>query len=182
MSTTSENNNHKTTQIFVYGTLKQGFPNHYLLEGLSASNDAVFQGCYKTVNTYPLVLGPLGIPFLINIPGSGHRVKGELYSVSGHALEKLDELEGISRGHYERLPLEVVTEEEGNLRVIQVEAYFGHRSFGEEMWNKNGEVGIEEYMDKEGEKYVRVKDRDVGSSFMDYIRVFLQSDDPYSTN
>lgn len=106
---------------------------------------------------------------------------GELYSVSGQALARLDELEGISRGHYERLSLEVVTEEEGEPRVTVAEGYFGHRSFGEEMWRKNGELGMEEYMDKEGEKYVRVEDRDVGLNLRDYIRVYLQSHDHQSS-
>ncbi|XP_021765468.1 putative gamma-glutamylcyclotransferase At3g02910 [Chenopodium quinoa] len=179
MSTISTN---QTTKIFVYGTLKRGFPNHHLLEELTSSNDAVFLGCYKTLNLYPLVCGPLGIPFLINIPGSGHRVIGELYSVSGPGLARLDELEGISRGHYERLPMEVVTDEEGDPRVTGAEGYFGHRSFGEELWNKNGKVGMEEYLDKLGEKYVRVKDRDVGLNLKDYILEYLQSHDHQPSN
>ncbi|KAL2892063.1 hypothetical protein RDABS01_007972 [Bienertia sinuspersici] len=177
MSTNTINDNNQTL-IFVYGTLKQGFPNHHLLKDLMSSNDAVFLGSHKTLNSYPLVCGPLGIPFLINIPGSGHQVKGELYSVSGRALARLDELEGISRGHYERLPLEVVTvteEEEGEPQVTVAEGYFGHRSFGEEMWKKNGMVGMEEYVDKEGEKYVRVENRDVGLNLKDYIWAYLRS-------
>lgn len=163
---------HNQTLIFVYGTLKRGFPNHHLIEDHIRSNDTVFLGSFRTIQPFPLVCGPLGIPFLINKPGSGHRVRGELYSVSGWALSRLDELEGLSRGHYERLPIGVAAEAEERV----VEAYFGHRSFGEEMWVKNGAVGMEEYMDRDGEKYVRVEHRDVGLNLRDYIRLYLQPD------
>uniref|UniRef100_A0A7C8YI79 Gamma-glutamylcyclotransferase family protein n=1 Tax=Opuntia streptacantha TaxID=393608 RepID=A0A7C8YI79_OPUST len=135
-------------------------------------------GKYQTVKPFPLVCGPLAVPFLINKPGSGHRVKGELYSVSGRALARLDELEGISIGNYERLPIEVVVadgESDGGDAAVDVEAYFAHRRYGEEMWAKNGWVGMEEYSDSDGEKYVRVKDRDVGLNLGDYIRLYLQS-------
>lgn len=163
------------TLIFVYGTLKKGFPNHHLIEEFSPSNDAVFMGKYQTVKPFPLVCGPLGIPFLINRPGSGQRVKGELYSVSGRALARLDELEGISIGNYERLPIEVVALDGGSDGGDAVEAYFAHRSYGEEMWAKSGRVGMEEYLDSGGEKYVRVADREVGLNLRDYIRLYLQS-------
>lgn len=167
----SSNDNKNKTLIFVYGTLKNGFPNHHLLEALTQSNDAVFIGPHHTLKPFPLVCGPLGIPFLINLPGSGHRVRGELYSVSAKGLPVLDELEGVTRGHYERLPIQVVPAAEEV--VVEAEAYFADRSFGEEMWEKSGRVGMGEYLDKEGEKYVRVGDRDVGLNLRDYITSFL---------
>ncbi|KAJ8448463.1 hypothetical protein Cgig2_022091 [Carnegiea gigantea] len=174
VSTGGATANHQAL-IFVYGTLKKGFPNHHLIEEFSPSNDAVFMGKYQTVKPFPLVCGPLGIPFLINKPRSGHRVKGELYSVSGRALARLDELEGISIGNYERLPIDVVAADGGSDGGDAVEAYFAHRSYGEEMWAKNGWVGMEEYLDSDGEKYVRVADRDVGLNLRDYIRLYLQN-------
>nr|POE73996.1 putative gamma-glutamylcyclotransferase [Quercus suber] len=104
------------------------------MQSLIDQNDAVFLSTHVTLllHSYPLVCGPNGIPYLINLPGSGHRVKGELYSVSTHGLGRLDELKGTALGHYERLPIQTQAE---------AEAYYAHRSFGEELWEKNGERG-----------------------------------------
>ncbi|KAK9716206.1 hypothetical protein RND81_06G218300 [Saponaria officinalis] len=173
MSTTPTTTNDAETLIFVYGTLKRSFPNHHLLETFLATDDAKFLGVYKTVDPYPMVRGPLGVPFLINLPGSGLRVKGELYSVSGRALARLDELEGIGRGHYERLPA-VVTAEDGGGEVSEVEAYYADRGFAEELWEKSGRNAVAEYLPSDAEKYVGVEARDVEFSLGDYIRVYLQ--------
>ncbi|XVE57433.1 hypothetical protein DITRI_Ditri04bG0090600 [Diplodiscus trichospermus] len=80
------------TLIFTYGTLKQGHGNHYLMQDLICRKDAVFLGAHVTHQPHPLVIGPHGILYLINLPGYGHRVKGELYSVSTRGLVHLDEL------------------------------------------------------------------------------------------
>ncbi|XP_074309795.1 putative gamma-glutamylcyclotransferase At3g02910 [Silene latifolia] len=173
----STNNDNNKALIFVYGTLKQGFPNHHLLETLTASNDAQFLGPHTTVHPYPLVRGPLGIPFLINHLGSGRRVSGELYLVSGRALARLDELEGVDRGHYERLPATVVpTPADGGdgAARVEAEAYFADRSFGMEMWEKSGREGIEEYRLSDADKYVGIEARDVGFKLKDYILLYLQ--------
>ncbi|KAJ1395634.1 Gamma-glutamylcyclotransferase, AIG2-like [Sesbania bispinosa] len=133
--------------IFAYGTLKRGFPNYGLMEELISKDDVVLVGTYYTQNPYPLVCGPHGIPYLINLPGSGHRVKGEVYAMSDDAVVQLDEFEGVRAGYYERLPV-VATAEEGGERV-GAEAYWGHRSFGEKLWKMKGEVGLKEYGEKE---------------------------------
>ncbi|XP_057801790.1 putative gamma-glutamylcyclotransferase At3g02910 isoform X2 [Salvia miltiorrhiza] len=128
--------------IFVYGTLKRGFYNHYLLEDLIRAGAAAYLGPCTTVEAYPLVCGPYGIPYLVNLPGSGQRIRGELYSVSSvHGLARLDELEGVDRGHYERLPVAVAAEGGGQ----DAEAYFAHRDFGEKLWKRCGEVGLSEF-------------------------------------
>lgn len=152
--------------IFTYGTLKRGFPNHSLMQSLIDQNDAVFQGTHVTLHSYPLVCGPNSIPYLINLPGSGHRVKGELYSVSTRGLVRLDELEGITLGHYERLPIQTQAE---------AEAYYAHRSFGEELWEKNGREGLSEYTEREASGFVRREDRPKDRSFVDEVRFFLSS-------
>ncbi|XP_022858963.1 putative gamma-glutamylcyclotransferase At3g02910 [Olea europaea var. sylvestris] len=124
--------------IFTYGTLKRGFHNHALIEDLMRTCDAVYLGNYSTVESFPLVVGPHGIPYLINLPGSGHRVRGELYSVSSNrGLARLDELERVDDGHYERLPVEV-TAGDGRDKVVAVEvdAYFAHRRFGKNKGSK----------------------------------------------
>ncbi|KAG8368966.1 hypothetical protein BUALT_Bualt15G0101200 [Buddleja alternifolia] len=158
--------------IFVYGTLKRGFYNHRLIEDLMRTGDATYLGPHTTVGAFPLVCGPHGIPYLINLPhSSGHRIKGELYSVSSHQGQaRLDELEGVDRGHYERLPLSV--EGEGG-NVLEVEAYFAHRGFGEALWKRCGEKGFGEYSVEMGNKYVRREDRPLHSSFIHDIHEFI---------
>jgi gamma-glutamylaminecyclotransferase len=44
-------------------------------------------------------------------------------------LSRLDELEGTSRDHYERLPIRVEPIDRRDA-VLGVETYFGHRSYG----------------------------------------------------
>ncbi|XP_027362849.1 putative gamma-glutamylcyclotransferase At3g02910 [Abrus precatorius] len=155
--------------IYAYGTLKQGFPNHGLMQELISKDDAVLLGSYLTEQPYPLVCGPHGIPYLIKLPGSGHRVKGELYAVSDDAVVGLDEFEGLSDGYYERLPM--VAEEEGGGGRVVAEAYWGHRRFGEVLWQMKGEVGLREYGEDEAREYVRKEDRPGGkNTILDIVR------------
>ncbi|GJX29361.1 putative gamma-glutamylcyclotransferase [Tanacetum coccineum] len=162
------------TLIFSYGTLKRGFANNPLIQSLISQNDAVFIGTYTTDLHFPLVQGPYGVPFLLNFPGSGqHRVRGELYSVSDHGLEKLDDLEGITLGHYERLPVKVVADENGT--VVEAMAYYGHRSFADDMWRKCGRVGFGEYSHELEKCYVKRDLRPKDTSFRDHIRLFCSS-------
>jgi len=73
--------------IFVYGTLKKGRGNHYLLNNQSFMGKGTIKGNYKMfVNR---------IPFLTTSPEFDIKeIKGELYSVSNEALDNLDMLEG----------------------------------------------------------------------------------------
>ncbi|KAG4206288.1 hypothetical protein ERO13_A03G000100v2 [Gossypium hirsutum] len=163
-----------TTQalIFTYGTLKQGHGNHHLIQDLILQQDAIFLGFHVTHQPHPLVIGPHGIPYLINLPGHGHQVKGELYSVSTRGLVRLDELEGISIGHYEGLPIELYEEgKEGVL--VAAEAYFAHRSFGERLWERKGKVGLTEFGEEEGKGYVGIEDRPHGCDVLHDITSFL---------
>ncbi|XP_072959164.1 putative gamma-glutamylcyclotransferase At3g02910 [Typha angustifolia] len=163
--------------VFTYGTLKRGFSNHGLIQSLICSGDAVFVGAAATAGRLPLVCGPYRVPFLLNLPGAGNRVSGELYAVSSRALARLDELEGVSRGHYERLPISVVVfhgKEEVELEV-EVEAYFAHRSYAAELWRRSGELGFGAYSDAEAKGYVKRKDRPQDITFLDQIRVFVAS-------
>ncbi|KAH6809765.1 AIG2-like induced family protein [Perilla frutescens var. frutescens] len=159
--------------IFTYGTLKQGFSNHGLLQDMMATGDATFVGACRTAQRLPLVCGPYRVPFLLNLPGRGHRVSGELYAVSAAALARMDELEGIGRGHYERLPIEI--EMEAAEKVV-VEAYYADRSYAEALWRRNGEEGHNCYTEKVAKGYVRRKDRPQHLSFLDQIRLFVSAD------
>ncbi|KAL7866023.1 hypothetical protein SRHO_G00112700 [Serrasalmus rhombeus] len=78
------------THIFVYGTLKKGQPNYYKM--LDVTNGKAEFLCHaRTVEKYPLVIaGEYNIPFLLNVPGKGQRVQGEIYSVDDQMLKFLD--------------------------------------------------------------------------------------------
>ncbi|XWS58015.1 hypothetical protein CRYUN_Cryun09bG0222700 [Craigia yunnanensis] len=177
-------NNSCTNLIFTYGTLKRGFSNHVLLQDLMRTGDAVFKGTYQTVEKYPLVCGPYRVPFLLNMPGSGHRVTGELYAVSDRGLIRADELEGTSRGHYE-LSIQLMPAGNGNesgnkeneeeLLTCAAEAYYADKSYEKEMWKRNGRKGYWIYSEKEAKGYVKRKDRTQNLSFLDHIRIFISS-------
>nr|XP_043628245.1 putative gamma-glutamylcyclotransferase At3g02910 [Erigeron canadensis] len=177
----------KQTLIFSYGTLKHGFSNHKLMQDLISKNDAVFIGRYITDLRLPLVRGPHGVPFLLNLPGSSpHRVHGELYSVSDSGLQRLDVLEGITLGHYERLPITVFPDS-GDRRIdagfdsgefdrkVEAEAYYAHRSFAEDLWRRCGEVGFECYNQEVAKDYVRRDLRPKDLSFREQISLFCSS-------
>ena len=72
-------------KVFVFGTLKRGFPLHD--EGLRG---ATYLGAYRTVE-----------------PGRGRRVRGELYEVSEDALAALDALESLHKPGNDRVTVEV---------------------------------------------------------------------------
>ncbi|XP_025922326.1 gamma-glutamylaminecyclotransferase isoform X1 [Apteryx rowi] len=100
-------------RVFVYGTLKQGQPNYrHMLN--TAKGVAKFQGRGRTVEKYPLVIaGKYNIPYMLNIPGTGHHVAGEIYSVDDQMLQFLDEFEGCP-DMYQRTPMSIeVVEWEG---------------------------------------------------------------------
>ncbi|KAG7575766.1 Gamma-glutamylcyclotransferase AIG2-like [Arabidopsis thaliana x Arabidopsis arenosa] len=173
-----------TTLVFTYGTLKRGFSNHVLMQDLIRSGDASFKGVYQTLDKYPLVCGPYRVPFLLNKPGSGHHVTGELYAVSPRGLSRLDELEGISRGHYIRQQIRLASadeEEGGDLETetssssCVVEAYYAHKSYEEELWKRNRGRSFGAYTENEARGYVKRNDRPQHLSFLDHIRIFVSS-------
>jgi len=78
-------------KVFVYGTLKRGHPNFK-----GNMNSARFIGDYQTLDRFPLVLGgPWYSVYLLDEPGLGHRVKGEMFEVDDAALNSLDRLESV---------------------------------------------------------------------------------------
>lgn len=91
-------------QVFVYGTLKRGYPNAHV--GMPR---ATFLGNYRTVERYPLVIGGRWfVPNLLDEPGSGFQVTGEAYAVDETVLAELDNLESthVPTG-YRRLEIAV---------------------------------------------------------------------------
>jgi gamma-glutamylaminecyclotransferase len=83
-----------TTLLFVYGTLQRGLPNH-------ARNAGRFLGRYRTRERLPLYVVRLPdedrAPWLVDDPGRGDRVSGELYAVDVIALQAMDAFEEVDR-------------------------------------------------------------------------------------
>ena len=85
-------------KLFVYGTLKQGYPLHGILRGQE------FLGNYKTEPRFKLVtLG--AFPAMIPARTEGVEVLGEVYRVDEDTLAYLDIVERVSQGLYRRLYL-----------------------------------------------------------------------------
>ncbi len=88
----------KPTSLFVYGTLKSGYPNHFLL------SSGHFIGRATTTGMYGFYLGPdphapeaPPIPYLFAKPKPGNgpvHVHGEVWEVDHSTLAQLDQLEG----------------------------------------------------------------------------------------
>jgi gamma-glutamylaminecyclotransferase len=106
--------------IFVYGTLKKGFPNH---DRYMQSAEKV--GNYRTVENYPLVLiGQRYVPCMINAPGEGEHIEGELYEVDDDCLKRLDALERIKKPDgYRRLKICLKSVEKYNAVSLEAHAY-----------------------------------------------------------
>ena len=98
--------------VFVYGTLKQSFPN------FAKNAGSRLPGLFITVERYPLyVVGERFSPWLINRPGKGERVTGQIFEVDAPALAAMDTLERITEADgYRRilLALEPVPAHKGN--------------------------------------------------------------------
>jgi gamma-glutamylcyclotransferase (GGCT)/AIG2-like uncharacterized protein YtfP len=75
--------------VFVYGTLKRGGEYHRIM----ADAGARLIGTGKLLQRYPLLLARY--PCLIDKPGSGYQVSGEIYSIpDASSWRSLDWLEG----------------------------------------------------------------------------------------
>ena len=86
------------TRVFVYGTLKRGGGNHALLAGQQ------YLGSARTPPGF--TLHSLGdYPGMVRSPGDTTGVAGEVWAVDDACLKKLDELEGVAEGLYERVSL-----------------------------------------------------------------------------
>ncbi|XP_072031329.1 gamma-glutamylaminecyclotransferase-like [Amphiura filiformis] len=92
--------------VFTYGTLQNGQPFHELMTK-SEKGHATFVGKAKTVEKWPLVVATkFNIPFVLDKPGVGHHILGEVYRVDEEMLHFLDELENT----YQRICITVTME------------------------------------------------------------------------
>nr|CAB3248923.1 putative gamma-glutamylcyclotransferase CG2811 [Phallusia mammillata] len=109
-------------KIFVYGTLKDGFPNNYLLKNKDYGKCTF---CYnaRTVNKYPLVVATeYDIPFMLDLEETGHCIDGEVYDVDNIMLKKLDEIESHPR-FYRRTPIKVMPLQTDDDSIVECETY-----------------------------------------------------------
>jgi len=92
--------------VFVFGTLKEGFPNS------SANKGSRVSGEFLTKNQYPLYLvGERYSPWLVFSKGEGFQIRGQVFMVDEATLSGMDRLERIHQADgYRRVQLLVFSE------------------------------------------------------------------------
>lgn len=104
-----QNNACDTSILFVYGTLKRGFQWHS--KYLSPKLGAKYVSPATTTESYPLVIGECGVPYLLgDMCGCGEKVRGEVYRVTPECLQNLDDYEGVSKEYYLRRKITIETD------------------------------------------------------------------------
>lgn len=108
------------TRVFVYGTLKEGFRNFHVNRGLRVPGDFV------TVEPFELyVIGESGLPWLVQAPGRGQPVSGQVFEIDDQTLADMDRLERIDEpGWYLRRTLRVQPKSGGE--TVEAMAYLGN--------------------------------------------------------
>ena len=106
--------------LFAYGTLKEGFPNFRI------NNGNRVPGEFMTVQRFPLYLvGARRTPWLVNSPGEGEQVLGQVFEVDDAALLQMDRLERVhAPDGYRRLTIEVGSRGKPGMVPFAVFAYF----------------------------------------------------------
>ena len=84
------------TRVFVYGTLKRGYANSGWIRLQRFISEAETLPVYRMYDAG-------GYPALVLDEGGGVAIQGELWDVDAAGLARLDVLEGIAEGEYERV-------------------------------------------------------------------------------
>jgi gamma-glutamylaminecyclotransferase len=110
--------------VFVFGTLKQGFPNFATNKGTRVGGDFV------TVERYPLYLvGERFSPWLVDAAGEGEQVVGQVFEVDQPALDAMDVLERITEPDgYRRVAMKVRAMGGDLASTLDVHAYVKQRA------------------------------------------------------
>ncbi|CAJ0919300.1 unnamed protein product, partial [Mesorhabditis belari] len=83
---------HLPHKVFVYGTLKTGEPNYFVMSETAGKHAFIDKGL--TVTKYPLIIASsFNVPMIVYDPGNGDRIHGEVYAVDDDRLKALDKLE-----------------------------------------------------------------------------------------
>jgi gamma-glutamylaminecyclotransferase len=98
--------------VFVFGTLKRGFPNHHLIAQQPLLGD------FETAHPYPLYLvSERYSPWMMDQAGEGMKVRGQVFKVDEQCLAALDELERIhARDGYRRQEIKV-SSQQGSVKL-----------------------------------------------------------------
>ncbi len=101
-------------RVFVFGTLKEGFPNFEKNKGIR------FRGEFETKERYPLYLvGERHSPWLVLDKGNGHNIQGQVFTVTDDALAEMDKLERISEPDgYRRFDITVLAKDTSEALVV----------------------------------------------------------------
>ena len=93
----------QTVLLFVYGTLKRGFRNHYLLHDARYLHDTHTRNAAYTMRVFndPATQSPYPAVF----HGGTHKIMGELYQVTPLTLARVDILEAIGQD-YDRVTMD----------------------------------------------------------------------------
>jgi len=116
--------------VFVYGTLKKGFPNHKLL-----GKDSKFIGTDTMLGAL-YFLGHRAFPYaFVSTPwfrsATDSRIHGEVYDIDTETVRKLDDLEGHPN-HYVRI--ETKTDKGHNVHVYTASLWtYEHASWMEQI-------------------------------------------------
>ena len=87
--------------LFVYGTLRTGLPNGNFMDKYTLVSKAT------TVEKFPMVIAsPFNIPFVLNKPGTGFYIRGEVYDVESD-ITALDKFENVPMV-YSRKAIQVI--------------------------------------------------------------------------
>jgi gamma-glutamylaminecyclotransferase len=105
-------------KVFVFGTLKEGFPNFKKNKGIR------FRGEFETKERYPLYLvGQRRSPWLVLDKGNGYNIQGQVFNVTDDALTEMDKLERISEPDgYCRNKITVLAKDSGEEFLVSIYA------------------------------------------------------------
>ena len=103
---------------FVYGSLKQGFPNFPVNQGRRVAGE------FKTLLRHPFFLIRGQLPCLLPADSSGFQVLGQLFDVSGDDLAAMDALERVGEtGGYRRVAIDVLAAADPAGPALRAQAY-----------------------------------------------------------
>jgi len=106
VNATNQAGDDRMYRVFVFGTLKQGFPNSGKNKGSRVSGE------FLTKNRYPLYLvGERYSPWLVLSTGEGFQIRGQVFMVDEATLSDMDRLERIHQADgYRRVQMPVFSE------------------------------------------------------------------------